>query len=93
MEAKVSHNSSQGDTPLPLLFLCITPVTPWRRKQYLDGPRFFTFMAHEKAPSSVSAPEPGCGTPGIPGALRNVSSVEAGVAGCSPDPGQARHVL
>lgn len=75
------------------MILWVTLVTPWRRERYPRGPRFFTFVPHEKAPRSVPAPEPRCGTPGLPRPLRNVSFVEAGVAGCSPEPSQARRVL
>lgn len=75
------------------MILWVTLVTLWRREWYPRGPRFFTFVLHEKAPRSVPAPEPRCGTPGLPRPLRNVSFVEAGVAGCSPELSQARHVL
>lgn len=75
------------------MILWVTLVTLWRREWYPRGPRFFTFVPHEKAPRSVPAPEPRCGTPGLPRPLRNVSFVEAGVAGCSPEPSQARRVL
>lgn len=73
--------------------LWFTLATLWRREQYLRGPGFFTFVPHEKAPRSVPAPEPGCGTPRLPRPLRNVSFVEAGLAGCSPEPSHARCVL
>ena len=72
------RTSARSDTPSPLLYFYGShgSTQEQRRKgRYLLGRSLFAFMADEKAPRSVLAPESGCGTPGPHRPLGNASFV------------------